>query len=178
MRSLRMLGFALLLVIGPSSRADKPVQSDPELDYDLKTLAEARIGTEGPALLDFLRQRSLPDDERARIPALVRKLGDDDFGAREQAAALLIKAGRAAVPYLRPALRDRDLEIARGARDCLERIESASDLALAAAVVRVLSARQPDGADAVLISYLPSVADDFLEDTVHAALEKVGQRDG
>jgi hypothetical protein len=179
MRSLRLLGFAILLVVGASPRADdKPAQPNPELEYDLKALAEARVGTDGPALLEFLRQRSLPDDERARIPALVRKLGDDDFGAREQAAALLVKAGRAAVPYLRPALRDRDLEIARGARDCLDRIESASDLALAAAVVRVISDRQPDGADAVLIAYLPSVADDFLEDTIHTATEKLGQRDG
>ena len=47
-----------------------------------------------------------------------------------------------------------------------------------AAAIRVLSARRPADADRVLLDFLPSVPDDFIEDAVVAALEVVGVREG
>src|SRR5262249_37552946 len=154
----------LPLLAVPTSGADKPGEMDAELTYDLKALEDAKVGSDGPALLAFIRQRTLPDDERTRLAELVKKLGDDDFDVREKACASLVKAGRSALPFLRQAQKDRDPEVVRRSRDCLDKIENASDLALAGAVVRVLGVRRPDGADAALIAYLPSVADDALEE--------------
>src|SRR5262249_55478008 len=102
MRTKFLLGFAVLLLVGLTSGADKSsTELDSELSFDLKALEEAKLGTNGPALLAFLRQRTLPDDERARLAEMVRRLGDDDFDVREEAGKSVIKAGRAAVPFLR-----------------------------------------------------------------------------
>lgn len=51
----------------------------------------------------------------------IRDLGDDRFRVREEASALLWKAGKAAEPALQSALRSQDMEVAKRARSILER---------------------------------------------------------
>ena len=84
-----------------------------------KTLADAKIATDPKALLEFFRSRTLSDDDRARLLNTIRRLGDDDFDVREGASESLMKAGLAALPILRAASRDTNVEIARRVDLCL-----------------------------------------------------------
>jgi hypothetical protein len=176
MRSFRRAGIAVLLAAFslPGLRGAEA----PDLQPDEQTLKAAGVGTDGPALLDYIRKRTLSDDERAKVAETVRRLGHNDFDEREKASEELFKAGRAALPFLEKAKGDPDPEIDRRARECIQRIESGPERSLAHAAARVLAVRRPAEADRVLLDFLPSVPDDFIEDAVVAALEAVGVRDG
>src|SRR5262249_33215785 len=169
----RALWLIPVLLAG-TARAAEP---DPEVVYAEKTLKDAGVGTDGPALLRFCRERSLTDADRARLPDVVRRLGDEDFDTREKAAAELVRAGRKALPLLRPAVGDTDPERARRAARCVEEIEGGEDQVRVAAAARLLADRRPDGAAAALLAYLP--ADDEATGEVGVqALRAVGTRDG
>src|SRR4051812_8974216 len=148
--------LAVLLAGEVAARDARAADSDPELVYAEKTLSTAGVPTDGPALLRFFRERTLTEEERARLADAVRQLGDDDFDVREKAAADPNRAGRRSLPLLRPALRDADKERARRAEQCVREIESGRDLLLVGAAARVLAERRPDGTAAVLLDYLPA----------------------
>src|SRR5256712_9007774 len=94
---------------------------------DEQLLKSVRVGTDGPALLEFFRKRSLTDEGRKKIQDLIRKLGDDSFQVREKASADLVALGTVAVPFLREALKDKsDLEVVRRTEACLEQIGGAA----------------------------------------------------
>jgi HEAT repeat protein len=166
-------GLALCLLV-PAAAASDP---DPELDYAARTLAQAGVGTDGPGLLAFFRSQTFDEGRRSRLADAARRLGDDSFAAREEASRELAEAGRAALPYLRPALDSPDPEVARRARLCLEHVPAAAPAPVLAAA-RLLADRRPAGAAEVLLTYLPGADDDEAEEAVFAALEAVGLRDG
>src|SRR5262249_18009824 len=91
-------------------------------ENDEKVLQEAGIAPDGPALLDFLRKRSLGASGPERIQALIRQLGDHSFKVRTQASKDLVLLGPAAAPFLREATHVKDLEVARRAEECLRLI--------------------------------------------------------
>src|SRR5579885_190534 len=178
MTAARRAGLLAGLVLLAGACAGRAAEDDADLEQDVKALREARVATDGPALLAYFKERTLSEGDRKKLGALVRQLGDEQFAVREKASQDLFKAGRLAVPVLRPALRDRDPEIARRAQRCLQQIESGADLAVTAAAARVLAARRPPGAIAVLLAYLPSADEQSVEESVVAALQKLGLRDG
>jgi hypothetical protein len=166
-------GFLLLFAV-PVPAADPPVGGDPGLTYAERALKEAGASTDGTGLLAYIRKHTLSDEEQERLAAAVRQLGDSEFPQREEASRQLVAAGRAALPVLRPALNDPDLEIARWAKRCLEEIKQAPTLSLMAQAARLVAERRPAGAVEVLLAYLPWVEDDGVEDAFFAALEAVG----
>jgi hypothetical protein len=174
MRWHNLIGLIAVIVCLVSAKAaDKE-----ELAQDEKTLRDARVATDGPGLIKYLKDRTVTEEGRAKLAATVRRLGDNSFKVREQASRDLLLAGRSALPFLRPALRDTDLEIVRRARRCIEAIESGTDLSLTMVAVRVLAARKPAGATEVLLAYLPSAGDDSLEEAIATTLSAVGIKDG
>jgi hypothetical protein len=175
---MRLLRPAAVLLVLLAAVAAGRAADDPLLAQDEKLLRDARIAPDGPGLLAFFRERTLTEAQKAKLADLVAKLGDDDFDVREKASADLVKAGRLAVPLLRPAVRSRDAEVARRAADCLSTIEQGNEATLAAAAARVLAARKPDGTAAVLLAYLPNAPDEAVEAAVLAALAGAGLRDG
>jgi HEAT repeat protein len=174
-RSVWLLAALVPAVLVPAGR---PAEADSAVAEDEKMLKEARVTPDGPGLLAFFRERTLTDAEKERLATLVRQLGDDNFGVRERASHSLVKAGRLALPLLTAARNDEDAEVARRAVDCLREIEQGRDLILTAAAARVLAARKPDGAAEVLLAYIPSAADEDVEEAAVAALAAVGLRDG
>jgi hypothetical protein len=152
--------------------------ADPALTAAERALQKAGAATDGPGLLAYIRRHTLSDEEQARLAAAVQQLGANEFEEREKASRELVAAGRAALSVLRPALGDRDLEIARRARRCLEEIEQAPTLSLMAQAARLVAERRPPGAVSVLLAYLPCVEDDGVEDAFFAALEAVGLPEG
>src|SRR5262245_23011867 len=119
---------ALLIVLlgtaGPALAAPEPADPDEEL------LRRERVGTDGASLLEFLRARTPTEADLQKLAELVRSLGSKSFAQRERASAALARAGRSALPHLRQGAASPDAEIARRARECLERIEEGTESAL------------------------------------------------
>jgi hypothetical protein len=149
-----------------------------EISADEALLRECHVGTDGPALLAFFRERTLTEADRQRLADLVRQLGSDEFAQRENASAALIARGPLAVPFLRPAAASTDAEVVRRARACLEEIDRGPGPALPAAAVRLLVRRKPAGAVEALLRFAPYADDVFVEDEVAAALVALGLHDG
>jgi hypothetical protein len=170
-RAALLVPFLLAVV----ARAAEP---DPELVYAEKTLQEARVDTDGPALIRFFRERTPTAEDAARLADAVRRLGDDDFDAREKASEELIRAGRKALPFLKPAERDKDPERARRVAQCLHEIESGAEINRIVAAARVLQERRPAGAAPVLLAYVPAAADEGVEQALLRALLAAGVKDG
>ncbi|HKB35999.1 MAG TPA: HEAT repeat domain-containing protein, partial [Gemmataceae bacterium] len=161
-------------------------------------LRGARVGTDGPGLLEFFRKRGPPEDEaarfvdatlnllefclkrgpseaaRQRVDELVGKLGSRSYRLRESATTELIKLGLAARPALSRAVKHTDKEIAWRAQECLDVIDRAHSIEVEAAAVRLLGVRRPDGACRVLLDYLSSVRHATVEEEALNALLAVG----
>lgn len=149
-----------------------------QLDADVATLKNGGIASDGPALLEFFRQRTLSSDDQTQIADAVRRLGNNEFAARQKASQELIARGRVAIPFLRLALTSADLEVARRAERCLREIESSPATSQTLAAARLLAARQPAGAVEVVLKFLPFADDEIVEDELMVTLAAVGLRDG
>src|SRR2546421_8766937 len=103
------------LLLGRAAAAAEP---NPTVT-DEHTLQAVGLGTTGAELLEFFRRRTLTDAERDRIQTLVRQLGDNSFRIRERASTDLAARGITVASFLRPAIQDADLEVARRAEECL-----------------------------------------------------------
>jgi HEAT repeat protein len=135
-----------------------------------------------PALLDFLRRRTLDEHDQKRLHVLIRELGSPLYPERDRAARLLIAEGTSALAFLRPAEHDPDIEIARRAQHCVELIRRGPGSALSSAVVRLLARAQPDlhtsdEAVRVLLGYVPFADDDQVEDSVLTSLTVLSLRE-
>jgi hypothetical protein len=151
------------------------------LAADEQLLKAAKLGTDGPALLDFFRKRTLTDADCEQIRRLIERLGDDDFGVREKARAEVLRLGPKTSPLLRLARNERDAEFARRAEDCLRLLEpdgNNTPLALSAAAVRLLAVRKPAGAVEVLLGYLPFADGEAVVDEIQTTLAAVAVRQG
>src|SRR5690348_11280269 len=102
MRRYVLRGFyTVLLLLGLFGAV--PAADNGEAASDEHVLREARIPTDGPGLLQYLRGRTVDAADEARLKALVRQLGDDAFEKREQATAQLVATGARAKPFLKQA---------------------------------------------------------------------------
>lgn len=156
---------ACLLIGGGLALADS--SSDEAL------LKEIKISSEGPALLELIRHRTLGGDEEARIKKLIEQLGDDEFEKREQASQALVNIGSRARAQLERATMDSDLEVSRRAQDCLKQIEQGVTSVTLAAAVRVLVKKKPTGTMEVLLGYLPSAEDESVAEVVREGLSEL-----
>jgi len=85
-------------------------------------IKEAKLSTDNASLIAFLRNHSHSDDELLHLDQLIRQLGNPVFQKREEASAKLIALQLIALPALRQARTDKDREIARRAKNCVEQI--------------------------------------------------------
>jgi HEAT repeat protein len=157
----------------PARAADSSTLTDDE-----KILAEAKVGRDGLSLLQFVRQRTLTDDNRRMVEGLIRLLGDDAYAKREQASRELVALGPVALPLLRQAATSSDAEVKRRAKSCIERIQASASNALMAAVIRLIAARKPPTAAEVLLAYVPFADEGLVVEEVRSALAAVTLRDG
>jgi hypothetical protein len=164
--------LGLLLLFAAKGAAD---DGEPR-PADERVLLQAGVGTSGPELLDFFRKRTVSDERRRRVADVIQLLGDPELKSRILAARELISVGKPAMPGLRAAAKDRNPEIAPRAQECLTIIQAEADLP--AAALRLLVAARPAGASQVLLDYLPSAADERLEEEICAALGALGAHAG
>ena len=144
---------------------------------DEKILREAKCDGTGPALVSFVRAHTPSAEILAKVKSLIRNLGDDAFKVRERASAELVSVGPIALPLLREAAKDDDREVARRARECLQKIGEGSSNTRMSAAIRLLGLRKPEGAAEVLLNHLPS-ADAEVAREARAALFAMAMRHG
>ncbi len=168
-----VLVLAAVLLLGPTLRAGDNATADDE-----QILKKANQPADGPALLEFFRKRTLTRADQERMDALVRQLGSKTFRLRSQASAELIRLGPCALPVLRRALKDPDVEVRSRADKCLKAIKNGPGPALPSAAARLLKARKPTGAAPVLLAYLPFADDEDVEEEVVGALLVLAFADG
>jgi HEAT repeat protein len=134
--------------------------------------------TEGLAPLQEFRKRTLAEADREKVQALIKQLGDDDFGVRQRATLTLEGFGSSITPLLRQTLTIDDEEIKRRVRNCLEKIDKERSAPLLSVRARLVALRKPEGAVEVLLAYLPFADDESTLDEVRAALAAVAVRGG
>jgi hypothetical protein len=168
-----VFGAFVITAIGRAS--DSPPE---DFSEDEKLLNDAKIATDGPRLLEFIRKRILTTAEIEQIDVLVKRLGDREFKNRVQAATDLKNIGTVSLPKLRLALKAKDAEVRRRAAEIIEFIQSELMPQRLAAAVRLLQVRQPDDAVRVLIDYLPFIEDAGVEEEVLGTLTRLGVQAG
>jgi hypothetical protein len=176
-----------------SSNKVKDVSTDREvlqeihyLDYRLRdpaaaeeeALRAAKVGTDGPALLELLRRRIPAEQEQTKIKELIIQLGHRAFSVRQKATAELQKLGLKAAGPLAHAARDPDAEVSRRARQCLAQLAEHPDVPVAAAAVRLIALRKPAGASAVLLDYFRWAPSEAVTREVQGALAAVAKQGG
>jgi hypothetical protein len=139
---------------------------DPQVAEDDALLKEAKVATDGPALLKFLASHVPTAQDRARLEPLTQDLASKNFKVRDQASKALAKEGPLALAVLRPLLGSGDLELVRRAEQVIAKIEERFTSAQAAAAVRLVRDRKPAGAVPLLLTYLPNAGNDQVEDEV------------
>lgn len=164
---MSLLRVLLLLVVALPARAD-----------DAAVLSAAKVGVDGPALLDWFRARTLSPADRQALAEHIRNLGSRSFSVRERAHEAILKRGGSAIPYLKSALESRDLEIVRRAERCLTEIERGPGSELTMAAVRLLASKEPDKAVGVLVAFVPHADDENVEELVLETLVKLSPISG
>lgn len=135
-------------------------------------------GTDGPALLDEFRKRTIADAEREKIAALVRQLDHVAPAEREKAIAGLVAVGSAAVGPLRQATNDPSFKARERAQQCLQVLDKGQAAPLPGAAARLVAIRKPAGAAEALLAYIPCAEDDNQLAEVQAALNVLVQHEG
>lgn len=125
-----------------------------------------------------LRKHTLTPEGQEKIETLIRNLGDDVFAVREQAVTELLAHGNLALPFLRAATKDADLERSRRAESCIRLIGQSTSKPLPSAAPRLLVLRRPAGAIEALLAYLPYAENDSLSAEVQSALASLALEDG
>ena len=139
----------------------------------------AGLPTDGPALLDFVKQRSRETAEKDELAPLLRDLGSPDPKAADQASIALVIRGPLAIPALRRAANDlADKVLAERARKTLGQIEGRAGADLAAAVARLVGSKKPAGGVDALLNYLPYADDGAVLDAIGTALGELAYAGG
>jgi HEAT repeat protein len=174
--SLRYFVFALLggLALAAVGAAAEPDQAG----SDAELLRGAGLGTDGPALVDYFKKRTVNDLDRNRIGKLIRDFASEDFDTREKASAALTAIGAPARPQLKDATKDAEVEVARRAQACLDTIDKVASPQYLCAAARLLAHRRTDDAAEVLLAFLPNTEDETVADAVIDTLKVVGFKDG
>jgi HEAT repeat protein len=156
-----------------------PLRADVGRDEDEQTLREAGLSNAGPDLLAFFHARARTDIEHEPLHRLLHQFVAGEGEARVRATAELLGLGSLALQVLRQTVSDLDHpDAADRAAHCLPWLEGASSHKLVSAAARVLAQRQPEGAAAALLAYLPYAEEADVVAAVHAALVAVAAPEG
>jgi hypothetical protein len=167
------------LLLGACLAASQATAAEPDpVAADEQMLMAASVSTDNASLLKFFRERTLTKESRARVATQIRYLGHASFRMREKASEDLVRTGSLAVPMLREAAANSDLEVARRAQRCLQQIDSGPSIELASAAARLLAVRKPLETAEVLLNYLPDAPDETVRDLVRTSLAAVAFQNG
>lgn len=168
----------LTAVLVATAVALAPAGDDEMVNADEQHLRDAKVATDSPGLLEFFRKRTLSEEQRRQVMALIGTLDSRQFHERQEASEKLEAFGPSALPFLHAAAVGNGLEMTRRVERCIEAIERVRSPEVPAIAARVLKARKPDQAAAVLLAYVPYADDPAVEAEVLDALTALAVRDG
>lgn len=134
--------------------------------------------TEGKALLEEFKQRSLSNEDREKVLALIQALGKENEKERETTIVGLVNFGPRAIPLLRKASAESNARVAEGSRICLKQMENVGLPPLPSVAARLLALHRPEGAAETLLAYVPFADSDQLVEAVQLALPDLVVREG
>src|SRR5207248_2285697 len=147
------------------------VSAVPDTSADERLLRAARLGSDGPALLDFLNKRVSAGRDRERIVRLARQLVEARGDQADRVFGELVAFGPAALTPLKEELKNVGAGKSRSLlKECVQWIEGPEASNLARAVVRQIGRRKPEKAVAVLLDYLGAAEDELTIAEVRHAL--------
>jgi HEAT repeat protein len=156
------------------------VWAAPSIDTsDEQVLKDANVEATAPALLTFVRHRTPPAPEKARLLEDARRLADKDATTANRAVGELLGYGPVAIPVLRQVANDLDYpEAAERARKALQLLEGTGDSNVTMAVVRGLGTLRPEGTVEVLLAFAPHAEDEQVVSEIETSLSANSVRDG
>jgi hypothetical protein len=160
---------------------DPPIKHPAEPDTfkdDLKIVRESGLKGEGPDLLEYFRKKTLKQPDPKEIAALVKQLGDEDFGTREKAFTTLVSMGASALAGIKAEENDPDLEVRERVADLKKRIDTKAEPILQAAAARMIAKLKPDGAADSLMAFVPFASDPMVVDEICKTLGAVAVHNG
>jgi hypothetical protein len=91
---MNRIAFVALCALGalPCCGADNEAVAEQAADE--KLVRDAGVKPDDAGLLTFFKERTLAADDERKLAGLVRRLGDADFAAREEATQLSYGAAR------------------------------------------------------------------------------------
>jgi HEAT repeat protein len=168
---MRSAFLAVLLVLAVPGLA---LTQTTEATGDAAVVKAAHLGSTGPALVEFFKQRTQRTATPEKLHELIEQLSDKQADVRDKASAGLVSAGMVAVPLLRQAANNiDDNEAATRARDILKYIEGEEAATLTCAAARLLAEVNPDGAVDALLGFLPFAESDKAAQQVEESLVAV-----
>ncbi len=173
MKTVLLIGLALLIAMPAAALAQTSAT-----DADRALLQGVGLKTEGPALLDYFRQRTFKQPDPAELARLLKQLGSDSFALRDQAQQDLLKMGLAVIAGLKQAEEHPDTEVRVRAKDICDQIQAKVNPAIQAATARLIAADKPNGAAAVLLGYIPFATDPKVIDELCSAVAAVALKNG
>jgi hypothetical protein len=167
------------LAVSQGPPMGEPPAKEPDTTAeDQKIVRDVGIGTDGTALLDYFRKRTLPMADPKKIEDLIRQLGDDEFTIREAAFSTLSTLGAAATPGLKKFEQDPDTERRKRVLELQQHIEVKAESGVQSAAARLIARTRPAGAADVLLAYLPFAVDAYVINDLCRALGAVAVVDG
>jgi hypothetical protein len=142
---------------------------DPLADAE-RTLRQWKIEPTASGVLGYLQSQIINERARQCLERWIAEMGSDGFAERERATQKIKALGQAALPYLRRAHENADLEIVRRAESCIEAIEHGPGTALPRAALRWLAGHKCPGSVATILAYVPGAEDESIEDEAITAL--------
>lgn len=138
--------------------ADSPAA---EVLSDEQLLSRVQLDPkDGKGLLEYLRNRTLKENELNQLDHWIQQFGADSFEERLRAVKEVERYGAAAIGRLKATLKHTDPEVRYRAQQALQRLETIPQGQVLAAVVRALQQQKPPGTVPALLEFLPSATDD------------------
>lgn len=158
-----------------------PALAQDQAAQDKKALEAISLKeTDFDGMMKYLKSRTLTDVDLTKIGDLIKKLGDEDFETRNNAALELEKIGPPSIAPLRLAAKDdaTSPESQYRSKDLLKRMEKVPHAEIAAACVRALAKAKKPEAVPVLLAYLPLSDSLSVSDAIGETLAEYAVVDG
>jgi len=127
-----------------------------EVNYwDEIIIKKSGISTNPKDIQNWLQSRIPNVTNGTKASKLVIDLGNESFEVREQASRELLKLNNLAIFELKKATKNKDIEVAKRASDCLEQISPHESIALKTAILRLLGKSNPE----LVFEYFIKIAD-------------------
>ncbi len=161
-----------ILALFVASSAHAQSAGDNDWSADEAVLREQKLPTNGPALLQILRERTPSPQTAEQFHKHVARLKAAPYGERVKATAELVKMGPLVRPLLESLLLEGklDAETDSRLRHVLEHFSAEKDIAAVSSAARLLVRDKPADSLPVLLDFVPHATNEFVRQEVQRAI--------